>query len=203
MNFLSLIKVFISKYGAISVFFTSMLEYLFVPIPSEVVLPFVGAIYKSNNQNIILVTIIAVLGGSLGSLIMFLLGKYVVIKFVDKLKEKSPKAKVTLEKSERLLYKYRYIGVFLSRIFPLARTVTSIVAGIIGMKLYRFLFFSALGMFLWDFSLIELGTIFTKNSALIDGMVKKYYLIILAILIVILLIFITIKHIKNKKNTSK
>lgn len=201
MNYIALIKMFILKYGAISIFFTSLLEYLSIPIPSEVVLPFVGAVAKSNNQNIYFLTLVAVLGGSVGSLIMFLLGKYLIKNFIDDLRAKHPKLNKSVEKSQKLLFKYRYIGVFLSRVIPMARAVTSIVAGIIGMELHRFLFFSALGMILWDFTLIKLGTIYTKNYAVIDSVVKKYSWVLGGVLILLIIFYFIFKYIKAKRKS--
>lgn len=199
MNYILLIKMFIQKYGAISIFCTSTLEYLALPIPSEVILPFVGAIAKSNNQNIYFLTLVCVLGGTLGSLIMFLLGKYILKNLLEKLRKKHAKLDESLGKAEKLLFKYRYIGVFISRTVPLARTFTSIVAGIIGMKLDRFLFFSALGMTIWDFTLIKLGTIYAKNYQAIDAMFKKYSIIIVVVLVIALLIYLAFKHYEKRK----
>ncbi|MDZ5255127.1 DedA family protein [Clostridium sp. LIBA-8841] len=199
MNYIALIKMFILKYGAISIFFTSLLEYLSMPIPSEVVLPFVGAVAKSNNQNIYFLTLVAVLGGSVGSLIMFLLGKYLIKNFIDDLRAKHPKLNKSVEKSQKLLFKYRYIGVFLSRVIPMARAVISIVSGIIGMKLHRFLFFSALGMILWDFTLIKLGTIYTQNYTVIDSVVKKYSWVLGGALILLIIFYFIFKYIKSKR----
>lgn len=199
MNYIALIKMFILNYGAISLFFISLLEYLSIPIPSEVILPFVGAIAKSNNQNIYFLTLIAVLGGSVGSLIMFLLGKYLIKNFIDNLTAKYPKLNKSVEKSQKLLFKYRYIGVFISRVVPMARAVTSIVAGTIGMKLDRFLFFSSLGMILWDFTLIKLGTIYTKNYAVIDSVVKKYSWIIGGVLVLLIIFYFLFKYINSKR----
>ncbi|SHF13572.1 DedA family protein [Clostridium fallax] len=199
MNLVTITKMFILKYGIISVFVTSLLEYLCIPIPSEIALPFIGAVAKSNHQNILLITIVSILGGSLGSLIMFLFGKYIGNNFLCKLKKNNPKFKLSIEKSEKILRKYRYIGVFLSRTFPFARTFTSIIAGIINMKLDRFLFFSALGMSLWNFILIKLGTIFTKNKKALNLVIKKYS----TILIIIIIILIIIAIIRNKKLIKK
>lgn len=203
MNYTLLIKMFIQKYGAFSIFCTSALEYLALPIPSEVILPFVGAIAKSNNQNIYFLTFVCVLGGTLGSLIMFLLGKYVLKNFLEDLRKKHKKLDESVGKAEKLLFKYRYVGVFISRTVPLARTFTSIVAGIIGMKLDRFLFFSALGMTLWDFTLIKLGTIYTKNYAVIDSIFKKYSIIIVSVILLLIVFYIVFLKFYKKRKEKK
>lgn len=199
----SLIKFYILKYGTIGIFISCMLEYLAVPIPSEIVLPFIGAVAKSNNQNIFLLTFVAVLGGTTGSLIMFLLGKYIIKDFIDKLKDKYPNLRESLNHSEKYLFKYRYFGVFISRTIPMARSLTSIVAGTIEMKLSRFLFFSALGMTIWDFTLIKIGTIYTQNENLINQILKKYALFFIALISIIILIYIIIKVIKHRRKLHK
>lgn len=201
MSILSITKFFILKYGVISVFFASMLEYLCIPVPIEIVLPFVGALAKSNNQNIFLLTLVAVLGGTTGSLIMFLVSKYILKNFVEDLEKKFPKFETSAKKSEKFLYKYRYIGVFLSRTAPAARTVTSIIAPLINMKLSKFLLFSALGMTIWDFMLIKLGTMVTVNHSLISELVKKYILLIVPLIILIIGLYSFIKSKRSKKNS--
>ena len=52
----------VEKFGMIAVFILIMLEYACFPVPSEVVLPFSGAIASSNNTSLISVLISSLFG---------------------------------------------------------------------------------------------------------------------------------------------
>lgn len=200
MSLIAICKMFILKYGLISVFFTSLLEYLCIPIPSEVILPFVGAMAASNKQSILLIMVIAVVGGSIGSLVMFMIGKYIGCDIIKWIGKKYPKSKESVEDTKTKIYKYRYIGVFMSRILPMARTFTSLIAGMIEMKPGRFTFFSALGMIIWDYTLLRLGYEFSNNQEVISEMFRKYSIIIVLIVISIVIVVIILLIVKRNKN---
>ena len=82
------ITSWISAYGYAGVFLAMLIETVFPPIPSEVVLPLSGYAVFNNHGGIIdaiIVGIIAGLGSTVGATVIYLfirkLGKYAVIKY--------------------------------------------------------------------------------------------------------------------------
>ncbi|MGL6186475.1 MAG: DedA family protein [Clostridium chrysemydis] len=200
MSLVAILKAFMLKFGYLATFSSVFLEYLCFPIPSEVILPFAGDLAISNGQNIYILTLFSVIGGNLGALVVFLIGRFVDKNYSDKLFKIFPKFKDPIEKSKSFLYKHRYIGVFLSRLSPVGRTTSSIVAGMVGMKVPKFLICSVLGMTIWNFTLIKLGSLFYKDEKTLLLIIHKYSLVFI-FLVIILVIFLVIHFIKNKKSS--
>ena len=65
---------FITQYGLIAMFIFIALEYACLPLPSEVVLPLSGALAVSSGRPLVLVIIISVVAGPLGSMICYSIG---------------------------------------------------------------------------------------------------------------------------------
>ncbi|MBP3909688.1 MAG: DedA family protein, partial [Turicibacter sp.] len=65
---------FITQYGLIAMFLFIALEYACLPLPSEVVLPLSGAMAVSSGRPLVLVIIISVVAGLLGSMICYSIG---------------------------------------------------------------------------------------------------------------------------------
>ena len=76
MDFNIIAKDLIQQYGLISIFLVVLLEYANFPLPSEVVLPFIGIMVAGGNINFILALIVSIIGGIVGSIINYLLGLY-------------------------------------------------------------------------------------------------------------------------------
>ncbi|MEG3038447.1 MAG: DedA family protein, partial [Clostridia bacterium] len=74
MNLSLLVENFIRDYGLISIFIIGLLEYLNVPIPSEVVLPLIGVLIIKFNMSLYGVIIAAILGGVIGCIINYYIG---------------------------------------------------------------------------------------------------------------------------------
>ncbi|MEM4222216.1 MAG: DedA family protein, partial [archaeon] len=55
-------------------FFLTLIENIFPPIPSEVILPFAGYLSYLGFLNFILVIMIGALGSGLGSIVLYLIG---------------------------------------------------------------------------------------------------------------------------------
>ena len=64
-----------NSYGYIGIFFLIMLENVFPPIPSEVILTFGGFMTISSNMNIVGVVVASTLGSVLGACILYSIGK--------------------------------------------------------------------------------------------------------------------------------
>ena len=72
---------FITQYGLIAMFLFIALEYACLPLPSEVVLPLSGAMAVSSGRPLVLVIIISVVAGLLGSMICYSIGYRVEMQF--------------------------------------------------------------------------------------------------------------------------
>ena len=200
MDFNILAKNLMEQYGLISIFLVIMLEYANFPLPSEIVLPFVGIMIAKGNINFVLALIISILGGIVGSITNYLLGLYFGKPLLKYIVKKYPKIQTSIKSSMWYMNKYGKMSVMLARVVPVARTVISIPAGIGKMNINIFILYSTIGISVWNTLLIFLGYILGDNLSQITYIVKNYSLIVGIVLAVVLAIFCSKKIRKNMKS---
>lgn len=189
MDFNILAENLIEQYGLISIFLVVMLEYANFPLPSEIVLPFIGIMISRGNINFALALMVSVFGGIVGSITNYLIGLYFGKPLLKYMMKKYPKTQPSIRSSMWWMNKYGKISVMIARVVPVARTVISIPAGINKMNISIFILYSTIGISVWNIILISLGYIFGDNLSLIAYMVKNYSLIVGTLLVIVVLIF--------------
>lgn len=174
---------FLITYSYIGTFLLMLIENLFPPIPSEVILLFSGFLVNKLSLNIVLMILVASLGALLGAIILYFIG--------DKIKFKN------LDKAQEFFSKYGIKTVFLGRFIPIFRSVISIPAGMFKINFRLFLIYTFLGSIIWNSVLIFLGYILNDNWYKFTYILKKYDLII----IFLVLIFIMVNFFKKQKKS--
>lgn len=200
MEFEILAKSLIEQYGLISIFLIVMLEYANFPLPSEVVLPFIGIMVSKGNIDFGLALTISIIGGIVGSTINYLLGLYFGKPILKYMMKKYPKTRYSIKSSMWWMNKYGKISVVLARVVPVARTIISIPAGINKMNINIFVLYSTIGISLWNTVLIFLGYILGDNLPNIAYLIKNYSLIVGIVLASVIVIIYSKK--RKKIDTS-
>lgn len=174
----------INKYGYIGIIILIILENIFPPIPSELILTLSGFLSKSSNLNIYYLIIASTIGSLIGALILYFLGFYMDINKLTNikfLKSKEDSIKETVDNFNKNGIK----TVFISRLVPVIRSLISIPAGISKMNMLIFIVFTTLGSLIWNSILILFGNILGENYELILIFLDKYKLIIFTIILII------------------
>lgn len=160
----------ISKHGYLAVFFLMVIESACIPIPSEAVMLFGGALAAgvtiagaTAHLNILIVALLGALGNLVGSIIAYWVGrtggralverygKYVLLRHKD------------LDKAEDFFNKHGDWAVLIGRVLPVVRTFISFPAGVAEMPQYKFALFTLLGSLPWTFALAYLGKALAGN----------------------------------------
>lgn len=194
MEFEILAKSLIEQYGLISIFLIVMLEYANFPLPSEVVLPFIGIMVSKGNIDFGLALTISIIGDIVGSTINYLLGLYFGKPILKYMMKKYPKTRYSIKSSMWWMNKYGKISVMLARVIPVARTIISIPAGINKMNINIFVLYSTIGISLWNTILIFLGYILGDNLSNIAYLIKNYSLIVGIVLVSVIVIIYSKKR---------
>jgi len=169
-----------------------VLEGATFPVPSEVILPFAGYLVFQGQLNYWLVVVVATLGGIIGALIDysigFYLGRAAILRYgrYIRLNERH------LKTSERWFAKHGNITVFLSKFVPLMRTLIGFPAGISEMKIWKFVLYSGVGIFVWNAILVYVGFLAGQNSSKIIAALSSAFTLVevlVAILLVVGLLF--------------
>ena len=140
------------QYGAVFIFVIVLLEYLNLPgFPAGVIMPLAG-IWAARGQ-----IGLGLAAGLLGSWILYGLGRLGGHVLLERYLKKFPAQRPVIEKNFAMLERRGAIGIFISKLIPMVRTVISIPAGVIRMNFIKYSVSSALGIFVWNFFLIGAG----------------------------------------------
>lgn len=160
MDIQTLSQYFI-QYGAVFVFVIVFLEYLNLPgFPAGVIMPLAGVWASKGEISFFTTMVLSVSAGLLGSWILYFLGRFGGDVFLKAFGKKFPKQQELIVKNMEILRQKGSIGVFVSKLLPMVRTIISIPAGAIRMDFIKYSISSTLGIFIWNFVFIGAGYVF-------------------------------------------
>ena len=162
-SLIEFVTMLITDYLYAGVFFAALIETVIPPIPTMAVFPTAGFIASQNGlglPELFLLGILGGLGASIGSTIIYLialkLGRTALLKYLKYVKVSEKK----LMKVEQWFQKYGDKAVLFGRMIPVFREMVSIPAGLLKMKLPKFLAYTVLGSCGWSITLIFIGYYF-------------------------------------------
>lgn len=177
-----------------------LIESTFLPLPSEVVIPFAAYKAGQGELNVFIVVIMGTLGALSGSLInytlAYYLGRPIVYKFAG-----SKIGKLFLLSEEKIKHAEDYFikngktSTFIGRLVPGIRHLISIPAGLAKMNLRDFMLFTLIGAGIWNIILAVIGFYLYE----IRDQIFPYVGHILLGVGIIFVIYLIIKGRKNKK----
>ncbi len=198
-NFLNLIISTIEGFGYLGVFLAVFLEYACLPLPSEILLPFIGLLASRQTFSLVGIILVSIMAGLLGSSVCYCIGYYGGAPIINWLCKKSSGARKSFKTLNSILDKYDKPAVFLSRLLPITRTYISLAVGAMKMRYSTFILYSLGGITIWNIVLISLGYFLGENTVLIKKILGDYSIIVLFVLALLAIVFIY-KLIKKKKN---
>mgnify|MGYP002410897397 CR=1 FL=1 len=157
MNIIEVLTDMVVSFGYIGIFVATSLEYGCFPVSSEVLLPFIGYFAFKGNMSILGAISISTLGGIIGSLFCYGLGRFGKNFIENTLCCRFKTVGIGLDNADRVFRKYGKQSVLVARVFPIARTYISIPAGLAAMDIRIFVLYTALGAFMWNTALISAG----------------------------------------------
>lgn len=179
------LKGMVDSFGYIGIFIATSLEYGCFPVSSEVLLPFIGFFVYGGRMSLFGAILVSTAGGIAGSLVCYCFGRF-GRRFIEKtLCSKYSSLKKGLEKAGRVFDKYGSKSVLIARVFPIARTYISIPAGLMGMNIYVFVIYTAVGSFVWNTMLISAGYFLGGYGSLIKGNILFYVIMVLVSIVLI------------------
>lgn len=155
------------KFGYIGTFLLILLENVFPPIPSEVILTFGGFMTISTSMTVIGTIVAATIGSLLGAVILYYIGHILNRDRLDVIVKKYGhilRLKISdLDKADAWFDKYGYRTIFFCRMVPILRSLISIPAGMAEMKFNLFLLYTTLGTLIWNTALVTAGAMLGEN----------------------------------------
>jgi membrane protein DedA with SNARE-associated domain len=138
------------------------IESTFLPLPSEVVIPFAAYKAGQGDLNVFIVILSGTFGALCGSLINYTLAYYLGRPLVYKFAESSLGrlfllSKEKIEHAENYFVRNGRTSTFIGRLVPGVRHLISIPAGLAKMNLRDFVLFTFVGAGIWNIILAIIG----------------------------------------------
>ena len=201
--FQSLFDWYMSNLNYFTVALLMAIESTFMPLPSEVVIPFAAYKAAQGDLNVFLVVLFGTIGALSGSLInytlAFYLGRPIVYRFAE---SKAGKlfllSKEKVEHAENFFLKNGKTSTFIGSLVPGVRHLISIPAGLAKMNLRDFMLYTFVGAGIWNIILAIIGFYLYE----IRDQIFPYIGHILLGLGLIFVVYLVIKARKNGKKTN-
>jgi len=166
-SFVQWVVSLVSDYLYAGIFTAALIETIFPPIPSEIIFPLAGYIASQNSMPFIHVIVLG-LSGAAGStvgafgiyLIALKLGRTALLRYLRY--ARIDEAKLT--KVDNWFAKHGTKAVLFGRMIPGLRELISIPAGVLKMRIDKFLVFTFVGSSVWSILLVFIGYYFGAAS---------------------------------------
>lgn len=197
-----------NNFGYIGIGLLILIENLFPPIPSELILTFGGFMTIDTNMTIVGVIIAATIGSVLGAIALYYIGKILnkerLIKIVTSKYGKLLRIKPEdIESADKWFDEKGNKTVFFCRFIPVVRSLISIPAGMSEMPLVKFILYTTFGSAIWNTVLVLIGAFAGDKKDLILTIIDDASYVIIGLIIIVFLIFVYRfykKRLKNKKS---
>lgn len=155
-----------------------LVENLFPPIPSEIVLPFAGFMTTTGPMSVAGVVAASTLGSLLGGFALYALGAWFGAERIERFVERYQKyLTVTphhVRQAQDWFERYGVYTVFFCRMIPIMRSIISIPAGLVRMNLVTFSLYTLLGSLIWNGVLVGVGAALGASWPLVSHWVGLY-----------------------------
>ncbi len=158
----------IEQLGYAGAAFLMALESMVAPVPSELVMPFVGFLVHEGKFSLPAAILATSIGSIVGSVVSYYMGYWGGRPLVLKV------GRYLLLNPEHLVWTERWFAergswtIFVSRFVPVVRHLISIAAGLGRMKVAPFCIYTVLGATMWNSFLLGCGYFLRQNWTLVQ-----------------------------------
>jgi membrane protein DedA with SNARE-associated domain len=181
----------ITATGYWGIFLLMLLESVFPPIPSELIVPFAGFSAQRGDLNLFGVLAATTAGAVIGMLPWYIAARLLGLArtkwLADRIGRWVAMNSDEIDVASDWFLRFGPIIVFAGRLVPLIRTVISVPAGIAAMPVVAFLLASTLGALLWNSILIGAGYLLSSHYHLVETVIDPVTIIVLVLCVLIYL----------------
>ena len=200
-QFTELFLEFINAWGYFALGFLMLLENACIPIPSELILGFGGYLIFIGKMSFSGALLWGMVGGVLGSIFAYYVGKYGGRPFVDKYGKYFLIKKSHVDTAQRWFDKYGVSAVFFSRMLPVVRTFISLPAGFAGVNISKFLFYTIVGSLPWTALILYIGMALGENWQVMRAVGHEISIVFVILMVVVVAsVYFRHKYQQKKKH---
>ena len=177
----------IERTGYLGVGFLMFLETVFPPIPSEVIMPVAGVAAAQGHMTLPGVIASGTGGAMFGNFFWYLVARVIGLHrfrpFIERHGRWLTLDWYDVEKAEKLFGRFGPVIVGIGRLLPTVRSVVSIPAGLLRMRLRNFLIWSTIGTAGWSSALAIAGYVLGKRFEGINAVLGPVSSAIIALIV--------------------
>ena len=207
----------INQFGYIGVALLVVIENVFPPIPSEIVLPFAGFVAQQSastdalnaaqsDTSVVGMMIAATIGSVIGALILYAIAAAIgperLRSFVERFGRWFGVKPSDLVRAEAWFDKRSAVAVLVGRCVPLIRSIVSIPAGFRRMKLTSFVVLTAIGSAVWNIALIGTGAVLGDQWERVGEYVGVFQWLVIGAILILLVRFV-LTQVKRRRTSVK
>lgn len=167
-----------ADYGYFGIFLLILLENVFPPIPSEVILTVGGFMTTTTPMTIPGVVLASTAGSVIGAVVLYGVGLMMDVERLEKVIDKYGNwlrvKKEDIHRADDWYDRFGIWTVFFGRLIPVVRSLISIPAGMSNMKFWLFITFTTIGTLLWNTILVFAGEAVGENREQIMRQLEIY-----------------------------
>lgn len=181
------IRTWIEQSGHLGVALMMLLETVFPPVPSEIIMPLAGLQAERGSLTLWGAILAGTAGAMVGNYGWYLLARGIGIERFEPLVRRHGRFFTMtwkeVDRADRLFDRYNRWFVLFGRLVPTIRSLVSIPAGLFGMRTLPFLFWSTLGTLAWSSMLAGAGYALGDDYGMIGRYLNPVSNVILALLV--------------------
>ena len=174
-----------NELGYLGIFLLMILENLFPPIPSELIMPSAGFAAARGDLHLLGVVAAGALGSVIGTLPLYFIGRAYgekrLIEWADKHGKWLTLSGKDIKRADDWFDRYGSGVVLFGRLVPGIRSLLSLPAGMSEMPLPKFMLFSALGSALWAALLAYAGYVLGDNYEEVEHLISPISKVVLGL----------------------
>jgi membrane protein DedA with SNARE-associated domain len=166
----------ISQLGYLGVGMLALLEHIFPPLPSELVIPLAGLVAARGDLQLALVIAAGTVGSLAGTTVWYWIGRAIgeqrLRAWVKRHGRWITLGTRDVDRAQQWFERHGAKAVFFGRLVPGVRTLVSLPAGFTPMPVGSFLLYSTLGTVVWTAALAWAGVVLQANFTLISNYIN-------------------------------
>lgn len=195
----------ITATGYFGIVVLMVVENVFPPIPSELIMPLAGYMATQGSLAFMGIVIAGTIGSVVGALPLYYLGRKIGEERVKALADKHGRwltvSRKDIERAKGWFDRHGGMAVLICRLVPGVRSLISIPAGIDRMNIMSFLIYTVIGTGLWTALLAYLGYFLGRNFRQVSEYLDPISWIVVGGIVVLYVVRV-IRH-KGDENTDQ
>lgn len=177
----------VTQFGYLGILLIMIANSVFVPIPTEITLPFAGFLANLNQLSVTKVILVSILGELIGASITYSIGFFIGEKFINEFVKKRRKFlfinKENYERSSSWLRKHGFPVIFFAKLIPGLSTTTSLAAGVAEFKYPKFIIIQILASIVYNSTFVLAGFYLGSRWGKIIEIVQDFQIILFAFIV--------------------